>query len=138
MTRFHYIYSAAGLEHQHTHRAPHAHSTAHTESAVAAIIPPNHLNQDLEDKIQREVVTTAAQALSVGHEGEEGEGHLQTLLGLSLLLGFIFMLLVDQIGGGHSHSPSSSGISMTLVLLDRTLEKGHLESPLILGKSVFI
>ncbi|CAI8017187.1 Zinc transporter ZIP9-A [Geodia barretti] len=26
-------------------------------------------------------------------------------MGLSLLLGFIFMLFVDQVGGGHSHAP---------------------------------
>lgn len=42
------------------------------------------------------------------HNSEEhGEERLQTLMGLSLLLGFICMLFVDQCGGGHSHAPSS-------------------------------
>lgn len=31
---------------------------------------------------------------------------LHTLIGVSLTIGFIFMLLIDQISGGHSHGPS--------------------------------
>ena len=34
---------------------------------------------------------------------------LQFLLGLALVLGFVFMLLIDQCGGGHGHSHSASG-----------------------------
>lgn len=35
-----------------------------------------------------------------------GEEELQMMMGVSLTLGFIFMLLVDQCGGGgHTHSP---------------------------------
>ncbi len=37
-----------------------------------------------------------------------GEGYtadqLQFLMGLSLVVGFVFMLMVDQCGGGHSHA----------------------------------
>ena len=41
------------------------------------------------------------------HHGHQHEGiELHTLIGLSLSLGFVFMLLIDQIGGGHSHGPA--------------------------------
>ena len=41
------------------------------------------------------------------HHHHHNEGiELHTLIGLSLSFGFIFMLLVDQIGGGHSHGPA--------------------------------
>ena len=40
--------------------------------------------------------------------GEEGTPYtveqLQFLMGLALILGFVFMLLIDQCGGGHSHN----------------------------------
>ena len=42
-----------------------------------------------------------------GEEEEEGEyttDQLQFMMGLSLVVGFVFMLLVDQCGGGHSHA----------------------------------
>lgn len=47
-------------------------------------------------------------------EMEEGTSpytidQLQFLMGLSLVVGFVFMLLVDQCGGGHSHSHVSDG-----------------------------
>ena len=97
--------STAGLEHQHTHRAPHAHPTAHTLEALAAINAPDFQAAD-ENGAQGVAVTTAT-ATTVASEEEEGEEKLHTLMGLSLLLGFIFMLFVDQIGGGHSHAPPS-------------------------------
>lgn len=35
---------------------------------------------------------------------------LHSMIGVSLSLGFIFMLLIDQLfGGGHSHSHGASG-----------------------------
>lgn len=41
-------------------------------------------------------------------EDEEGEDYttdqLQFMMGVSLVVGFVFMLLVDQCGGGHSHA----------------------------------
>ena len=44
---------------------------------------------------------------------EEGSPYsveqLQFLLGLALVLGFVFMLLIDQCGGGHSHNHSTAG-----------------------------
>lgn len=47
------------------------------------------------------------EAESMEEEGGEGgysTDQLQFLMGLSLVVGFVFMLLVDQCGGGHSHS----------------------------------
>lgn len=46
----------------------------------------------------------------VGASGEHGHGHghgheqLHAYIGVSLVLGFVFMLLVDQIGSSHMHS----------------------------------
>lgn len=38
------------------------------------------------------------------------EVELHSMIGISLSLGFIFMLLIDQLfGGGHSHSHGMSG-----------------------------
>ena len=54
--------------------------------------------------------------------GLVGDGHseeqLQTLMGLSLLLGFIFMLFVDQVGGwSHTHSPPPGRQLIYIILL---------------------
>ena len=47
---------------------------------------------------------------------------LQFLLGLALVLGFVFMLFVDQCGGGHSHNHSgASGKEWQVVLPAPTL-----------------
>ena len=48
-------------------------------------------------------ITAAKGAHSHEHE-HSGHGlELHTLIGVSLCLGFIFMLVIDQIAGGHSH-----------------------------------
>ena len=90
-----------GLEHQHTHKAPHAQPTMHSEAVVAAINAPGVVGD--HDHMVVDVTTASVAAASTEGLGEE---KLQTLMGLSLLLGFIFMLFVDQVGGGHSHAPS--------------------------------
>jgi zinc transporter 9 len=91
-----------GLEHQHTHNAPHALPTVHSEEAVALINAPNIVAD--HDHVAVVDVTTTTVVASTERMGEQ---KLQTLMGLSLLLGFVFMLFVDQVGGGHSHAPSS-------------------------------
>jgi zinc transporter 9 len=53
-----------------------------------------------------------AQKETEGHHdhshGELADIHLW--IGMSLVLGFVFMLLIDQIGsGGHSHNSSGQG-----------------------------
>lgn len=44
----------------------------------------------------------------IASEAEHDHSHgteLHSFIGVALVLGFVFMLLVDQIGGGHSHAP---------------------------------
>lgn len=43
--------------------------------------------------------------LSTGGKHEHGHEQLHSCIGVSLVLGFVFMLLVDQIGSSHVHSP---------------------------------
>ena len=51
-----------------------------------------------------------------GHEHEHGVGpELHTYIGVSLVLGFIFMLLVDQLSGGHVHSSPSGKNTLSLL-----------------------
>lgn len=53
------------------------------------------------------------------HHGSHEGGHRQDwLLGLSLALGFVFMVFVDRIGGSHGHGHSHAPVSA-----DRDLEK---------------
>ncbi|XP_064809245.1 zinc transporter ZIP9-like [Oncorhynchus masou masou] len=66
----------------------------------------------------------AALGVSVAHS--HGHEHLHAYIGVSLVLGFVFMLLVDQIGSAHVHSSAddpesarvaSSKITTTLGLV---------------------
>jgi hypothetical protein len=54
-------------------------------------------NNDKEDSIEDEKGATYS------------TDQLQFMMGVSLVVGFVFMLLVDQCGGGHSHSHVSGG-----------------------------
>lgn len=64
-------------------------------------------------------------ALSAGAEHEHSHEQLHACIGVSLVLGFVFMLLVDQIGSSHVHSTedpesarvTSSKITTTLGLV---------------------
>lgn len=66
-------------------------------------------------------------ALSAGGQHEHSHEQLHAYIGVSLVLGFVFMLLVDQIGSSHVHSAealdpeaarvSSSKITTTLGLV---------------------
>lgn len=68
--------------------------------------------------LQQRNLDSARQVKDVPHEGEvpapialdPTENYtfeqLQLMMGVSLVLGFTFMLMIDQVGGGgHSHSP---------------------------------
>ena len=90
-----------GLEQQHTHRAPHAQPGLNTDDVLAAIHAPDFVADG------GRVMDGAATDAALRDSEEHGEKRLQTLMGMSLLLGFIFMLFVDQCGGGHSHAPTS-------------------------------
>lgn len=67
----------------------------------------------------------AEAALSAGGKHEHGHEQLHAYIGVSLVLGFVFMLLVDQIGSSHVHNTedpesarvTSSKITTTLGLV---------------------
>lgn len=56
--------------------------------------------------------------LSTGGKHEHGHEQLHACIGVSLVLGFVFMLLVDQIGSSHVHSAEgqSNGRGDALIL----------------------
>lgn len=105
-------------------------------TALAVIVPEgvHALYEDvLEGKHQQASETQnviasdkAAERPAV-HEHEHSHDHTQlhAYIGVSLVLGFVFMLLVDQIGSSHMHStddpetprPSNSKITTTLGLV---------------------
>ncbi|XP_006516096.1 zinc transporter ZIP9 isoform X3 [Mus musculus] len=76
---------------------------------------------------QNGIASDKAAEISSVHEHEHSHDHTQlhAYIGVSLVLGFVFMLLVDQIGSSHVHSsddpetarPSSSKITTTLGLV---------------------
>ncbi|KAL1790046.1 zinc transporter ZIP9 [Sigmodon hispidus] len=76
---------------------------------------------------QNVIASDKAAEISAVHEHEHNHDHTQlhAYIGVSLVLGFVFMLLVDQIGSSHVHStddpetarPSSSKITTTLGLV---------------------
>ncbi|XP_078464823.1 zinc transporter ZIP9 [Lampetra fluviatilis] len=51
-------------------------------------------------------VAAAAEAHAEGHAEGHADGHaeLHAYIGVSLVLGFVFMLLIDQIGSSHMHT----------------------------------
>ncbi|XP_005686071.2 PREDICTED: zinc transporter ZIP9 [Capra hircus] len=76
---------------------------------------------------QNVIASDKAAVVPVAHEHEHSHDHTQlhAYIGVSLVLGFVFMLLVDQIGSSHVHStddpetarPSNSKITTTLGLV---------------------
>ena len=48
-------------------------------------------------------------APEAAHDHEHAAStEMHSFIGVALVLGFVFMLLVDQLGGGHSHHHSSA------------------------------
>uniref|UniRef100_A0A8C2R1T3 Zinc transporter ZIP9 n=1 Tax=Capra hircus TaxID=9925 RepID=A0A8C2R1T3_CAPHI len=105
-------------------------------TALAVIMPEgvHALYEDiLEGKhhqasqTQNVIASDKAAVVPVAHEHEHSHDHTQlhAYIGVSLVLGFVFMLLVDQIGSSHVHStddpetarPSNSKITTTLGLV---------------------
>ncbi|XP_033844434.1 zinc transporter ZIP9 [Periophthalmus magnuspinnatus] len=72
-----------------------------------------------------EAKAEAVEALAAGGTHEHSHEQLHACIGVSLVLGFVFMLLVDQIGSAHMHSAddpeagraASSKITTTLGLV---------------------
>lgn len=46
----------------------------------------------------------AESVVGPSHEHAHGHEELHAFIGVSLVMGFVFMLLVDQIGSSHMHS----------------------------------
>lgn len=56
-------------------------------------------------------------AAAAGHEHRHEQLH--ACIGVSLVLGFVFMLLVDQIGSSHMHSTEGLSLCPSLPLSSR-------------------
>lgn len=70
---------------------PEGGHTAHSHSQVGVV-------EASEKKSEAEVVLAASGTHEHTHE------ELHACIGVSLVLGFVFMLLVDQIGSSHVHN----------------------------------
>ena len=77
-------------------------------------------NQDDKEKADNQPLNKGADEM----EGVEEEkpvpvvystNQLQFFFGLSLVTGFVFMMLIDQCGGGHSHSHISGAFTTSVV-----------------------
>ncbi|CAO2586772.1 Zinc transporter ZIP9 [Lemmus lemmus] len=101
-------------------------------TALAVIVPEgvHALYEEVlegNETKQNVIASDKAAEISVVHEHEHSHDHTQlhAYIGVSLVLGFVFMLLVDQIGSSHVHStddpetarPNSSKITTTLGLV---------------------
>ncbi|KAI5767808.1 unnamed protein product [Gulo gulo] len=105
-------------------------------TALAVIVPEgvHALYEDIlagkhhqVSETQNVIASDKAAEIPVAHEHEHNHDHTQlhAYIGVSLVLGFVFMLLVDQIGSSHVHStddpetarPSNSKITTTLGLV---------------------
>lgn len=54
--------------------------------------------------MQRVIESEKAAEIPAVHEYGHDHSRLHAYIGVSLVLGFVFMLLVDQIGSSHVHS----------------------------------
>ncbi|XP_045678539.1 zinc transporter ZIP9 isoform X2 [Phyllostomus hastatus] len=92
-------------------------------TALAVIVPEgvHALYEDiLEGKhhqgseTQNVIASDKAAEVPVAHEHEHSHDHTQlhACIGVSLVLGFVFMLLVDQIGSSHVHSTDADGVAL--------------------------
>ncbi|XP_061036947.1 zinc transporter ZIP9 isoform X2 [Eubalaena glacialis] len=92
------------------------------EGGIAGLYGKHHQASQTQN-----VIASDKAEIPVAHEHEHSHDHTQlhAYIGVSLVLGFVFMLLVDQIGSSHVHStddpeaarPSNSKITTTLGLV---------------------
>lgn len=68
---------------------------------------------------------------AAGHEHGHEHGHeqLHACIGISLVLGFVFMLLVDQIGSSHMHNNEGPSLNFILFLIIVLISKKETELP---------
>uniref|UniRef100_A0A673YV83 Zinc transporter ZIP9 n=1 Tax=Salmo trutta TaxID=8032 RepID=A0A673YV83_SALTR len=87
-------------------------------TALAVIIPEG-VHALYEEVLEASSVHRVDAALGVSGEHSHSHEHLHAFIGVSLVLGFVFMLLVDQIGSAHVHSsaddPESARIASSKI-----------------------
>ena len=107
-----FLYTAVPHSHNHEH-GHHEHSGPDHEHAHHH--KKRSLQQTDETGNKKQLLLNSVDNNVAGSEGSWGnlklpqipEVELHSMIGISLSLGFIFMLLVDQLfGGGHSHGGS--------------------------------
>ncbi|XP_040831322.1 zinc transporter ZIP9 isoform X3 [Ochotona curzoniae] len=92
-------------------------------TALAVIVPEgvHALYEDLLEgkphqasETQNVIASDKAADVAVVREHEHGHDHTQlhAYIGVSLVLGFVFMLLVDQIGSSHMHATDADGVAL--------------------------
>ncbi|XP_022361110.1 zinc transporter ZIP9 isoform X2 [Enhydra lutris kenyoni] len=92
-------------------------------TALAVIVPEgvHALYEDIlagkhhqVSETQNVIASDKAAEIPVAHEHEHSHDHTQlhAYIGVSLVLGFVFMLLVDQIGSSHVHSTDADGVAL--------------------------
>nr|XP_010305329.1 PREDICTED: zinc transporter ZIP9 isoform X2 [Balearica regulorum gibbericeps] len=90
-------------------------------TALAVIVPEgvHALYEDiLEGKhhpaseMQHVIESEKVAEIPVVHEYGHDHSRLHAYIGVSLVLGFVFMLLVDQIGSSHVHSTDADGVAL--------------------------
>ncbi|XP_010005974.1 PREDICTED: zinc transporter ZIP9 isoform X2 [Chaetura pelagica] len=90
-------------------------------TALAVIVPEgvHALYEDiLEGKhhpaseMQHVIESEKVAEISAVHEYGHDHSRLHAYIGVSLVLGFVFMLLVDQIGSSHMHPTEADGVAL--------------------------
>ncbi|XP_073683421.1 zinc transporter ZIP9 [Garra rufa] len=85
----------------------------------------HHGHGQVETEVSEQKVVEGVVGQSAEHGHDHGHEQLHAYIGVSLVLGFVFMLLVDQIGSSHMHSSddpeaarnASSKVTTTLGLV---------------------
>ena len=76
---------------------------------VLVISAHSHAHKEVEKSV--EAAKDGHVSSSHSHEGHEhGYVELHSFIGIALVLGFVFMLLVDQLSGGTTHVHAPSGM----------------------------
>ncbi|XP_009866659.1 PREDICTED: zinc transporter ZIP9 isoform X2 [Apaloderma vittatum] len=68
----------------------------------------HHPANEMQHVVESEKVVEIAAEHEYGHD----HSRLHAYIGVSLVLGFVFMLLVDQIGSSHVHSTDADGVAL--------------------------
>jgi len=83
----------------------------------------DNFSEDSKHAHEHEHVEAGNNNIKAGAESEHDHEHSMiddhSLIGITLVSGFIFMLLVDQIGGGGHHIHSSSGLYPVLTIYNQ-------------------